>query len=207
VLLDQVKDHIRSLSPGDRLPNELALSQQFGVSRSSIREVIMHLCALGVLERSKKRGTHVRKPSLEDISRNFAFQLEMAGPEFEELKHARIFLEQSITGMLIQYATPISIERLNTLVTEMEALADRPREAHQIDRQFHATLAGICGNRLIEIFFQVINLTFQDKYRQKFLNARAVRKSAKGHRRMIECIKQKDSEGLKAVIEEHLKAL
>lgn len=207
MLLEQLKDYISSLNPGDRLPTERELSEEFGVSRGSIREVIKHLVALGVLESSTKRGTFVRQPSLEDISSNFAFQLQMAGPEFEELKHARIFLEKSIAGMLIQYATPISIERLNTLNRELEALANKPREADELDRQFHATLAGICGNRLIEIFFQVINLTFQEKYRKKFLNARAVKKSASVHRRIVECIKAKDHEGLEAVIEEHLEAL
>jgi GntR family transcriptional repressor for pyruvate dehydrogenase complex len=207
MLVESLKELIVSLSPGSRLPNELELCESFGVSRGNIREAIKHLCELGVLERSTKRGTFVKAPTLKDISRSFAFQLKMAGPGFEELKGTRLFLEQSIAPLLIQLATPMSLDHLNALVSEMEANAGNPRKADALDRQFHTALAEICGNRLIQIFFQVINLTFDAQYREKYLNTAAVMKSVADHRRMIACIKSKDCEGLLAVISEHIHPL
>ena len=48
-----------TLRPGDKLPNEVELSQQLGVSRATLREAIRELAARGVLEVRRGRGTFV----------------------------------------------------------------------------------------------------------------------------------------------------
>lgn len=207
MVLNRLKDYLGEFQPGDALPGEVELSKQFGVSRSHIRESIRHLCELGVLERSTKRGTFVNAPTLEDISRNFAFQLKIAGPGFEEIKHARLFLERAIAPLVVRYATPIVLERLRELVDRMEACADTPAEADKLDHAFHAELAHACGNRLIEIFSQVTSMTFDAQYREKFQSRQAVEKSVCDHRRMLACIKAGDVEGLLALIEAHIDPL
>ena len=50
------------LGPGDRLPTERELMQALGVGRSSIREAVSHLQALGVLEARIGSGTYILKP-------------------------------------------------------------------------------------------------------------------------------------------------
>ncbi|MBN2713642.1 MAG: FadR family transcriptional regulator [Planctomycetes bacterium] len=204
MVLNRLKEYLEEMQPGDALPGELELSRQFGVSRSNIRESIKHLSELGVLERSTKRGTFVNAPTLEDISRVFAFQLKIAGPGFEELKHARLFLEIAIAPMVIRYATPVVIEKLNELIDCMEECADSPSEADKFDRAFHAEFAHTCGNRLIEIFSQVTSMTFDARYREKFQSCKAVKKSVADHRKMVACIRAGDLEGLKSLIEAHI---
>ena len=50
----------RKLKPGDKLPNELELSRNLGVSRITLREGIRMLAARDVLEIRRGRGTYVR---------------------------------------------------------------------------------------------------------------------------------------------------
>ena len=47
------------MSPGDKLPNEMELSQELGVSRATLREAIQALTMQGVLEVRRGRGTFV----------------------------------------------------------------------------------------------------------------------------------------------------
>ena len=49
----------KKLSPGEKLPNELELSQEMGVSRTTLREAISFLVAQGVLDIQRGKGTFV----------------------------------------------------------------------------------------------------------------------------------------------------
>ena len=50
------------LKPGHTLPNESALCEQLGVSRSVLREAVRVLVSKGLLERKSRLGTRVRPP-------------------------------------------------------------------------------------------------------------------------------------------------
>jgi GntR family transcriptional repressor for pyruvate dehydrogenase complex len=207
MLFESVKKYIATLNVGDKLPNELALSKKFMVSRGTIREIINHLRLLGVVERSTKRGTFVKVPSVADISETFAFQLQVAKVGFEELKAMRLFLELSQVPLLVKLATPVSIDQLNSLLDRMEKLINSPEKADAVDLEFHLALVDISGNRILKVFSQVINLMFDQKYRKKFLNAQAIRKSVKDHRAMVEYLKNGDCEKFKSLITEHINQL
>jgi DNA-binding GntR family transcriptional regulator len=71
-LVDEVASHLRerivngSLSPGERL-NELRLMEEFGLSRSPIREALRVLAAEGLVVIEPRRGTVVRPVSMDDL--------------------------------------------------------------------------------------------------------------------------------------------
>jgi GntR family transcriptional regulator len=50
------------LKPGDMLPNEISLSEGFGVSRMTVRQALNHLTAEGLLTRQRAKGTFVAPP-------------------------------------------------------------------------------------------------------------------------------------------------
>lgn len=52
------------LKPGDKLPTEAMLCQQFGVSRTTLREAIQMLRTNGLLEVTPGRGSFVRVPDI-----------------------------------------------------------------------------------------------------------------------------------------------
>ena len=61
----------KRMQPGDKLPNELELSEQLGVSRATLREALRMLIARGVLEVRRGKGTFVSE-RVEEIE-NFGF--------------------------------------------------------------------------------------------------------------------------------------
>ena len=192
---------------GDKLPGELELAERFHVSRSTIREIILHLSFLGVLERTTKRGTFIRKPDCLDIGETLAFQLHIAGYGFEELKQTRLFLETSQVSLLLKRITPGMVDRLNEIIVEMESCAANPEKADQLDMQFHLTLMEVTGNRILKIFGQLLILMFDKKYRKKFLNREAVEKSARDHRSMLKALSTGNESTLTEIIQRHIQPL
>lgn len=207
MLLKTVKKYITELKIGDKLPNELELAVKFKVSRGTIREIISHLTLLGVLERCTKRGTFVKAPDAADIGETLSLQLQIAGVGFEELKETRLFLELAQVPLLIKLATPASIDRLNALIDSMEQSLDNPEKADALDMEFHLTLIEITGNRVLKVFSQVITMMFDRKYRNKFLNAAAIKKSVDDHRTMMKYLKNGDCENLRNLVINHIQPL
>src|SRR5579863_10421019 len=60
-IVGQIEVSIREgkLKPGDQLPAERELAQQFGVSRTAVREAVKTLCEKGLVEAYSGRGTFV----------------------------------------------------------------------------------------------------------------------------------------------------
>ncbi|MDO9547159.1 MAG: GntR family transcriptional regulator [Pelolinea sp.] len=66
------------LSPGDQIPTELALSEEYQVSRNTIRNMVDMLVNEGYLIRQRGKGTFIKKPSFEQgLVRIFNFTEEM----------------------------------------------------------------------------------------------------------------------------------
>jgi GntR family transcriptional regulator len=66
----QIKDNLldlldkKKIKPGDKLPNEHELAEQYNVSRPTIRQAILDLEIEGLIERMKGRGTFIKEKKL-----------------------------------------------------------------------------------------------------------------------------------------------
>jgi DNA-binding transcriptional regulator YhcF (GntR family) len=63
-LADLLRDQIQSgeLGPGEPLPSELRLAQEYGISRTTVRQAIAQLRTEGLVTVERPRGTFVRVP-------------------------------------------------------------------------------------------------------------------------------------------------
>lgn len=63
-LADLLRERIKSgeLSPGDPLPSELRLAQEYDLSRTTVRQAIGQLRTEGLVTVDRPRGTFVRVP-------------------------------------------------------------------------------------------------------------------------------------------------
>lgn len=81
-LADSLRRHIieRTWKPGDRLPSENLIAEQFGVAPGTARQALAALVDEGLLERQHGRGTFVRRPSFDQSLFRF-FRFAAAGGE------------------------------------------------------------------------------------------------------------------------------
>lgn len=107
-----------TLRPGDKLPNEVELSQQLGVSRATLREAIRELAACGVLEVRRGRGTFVSE-EVADIE-DFGFSgLERLQGQLRDLFELRSIFEPKAARLACQRATE---EELRDILERGEAV-------------------------------------------------------------------------------------
>src|SRR5210317_1383675 len=77
LVMNRIKEALinKELKPGDYLPTENELMEKLGVSKTSIREAIKMLQALGVVEMKRGQGTRIRDNSSGDMIDPLIFQL------------------------------------------------------------------------------------------------------------------------------------
>lgn len=204
----------RHLKPGDRLPSERELVDEFGVSRSVIREALNTLSTRGLVDVRHGSGTYVLIPDPSHITEPLDRYLKLAGSadRFENLLEARYALEVQIAGLAARRATEEDIETLceNLEKTSRLAHAENIDEIHdefmQGDLEFHITLAEITGNDLLVVLLQSIN-TLSMVFRKAaylFDPADAVGKVEVLHGAILERVAAHDEEGARAAMVAHL---
>src|SRR2546425_12269276 len=95
-IVEQIIDLISRgiLRPGDRIPSEKQLCQQFGVGRTSVREALRSLSVMGVLESHMGAGAFVAGDGSRFLERSFQWGLALNPKIAEDLVETRLMLEQ-----------------------------------------------------------------------------------------------------------------
>ena len=176
------------LKSGERL-TETALSEQYGVSRASVREAIIELEKDGLLVKSANRSTEVIRPTKRDVREVFSLRYIL---ELSALASWEGAGEEDLRD-LAQYA-----ERLNELPNEPSI------ERFQTDHDFHRRLVQQCGNlRLLEEWDRNSTLVFLFNFRATNYNPEAL-KLQNQHAELVDLLRRKDMEKARALWEQHL---
>jgi DNA-binding GntR family transcriptional regulator len=130
-----------SLRPGDRLL-ETELATRFGVSRTPVREAIRRLEADGIIE---------HKPHVGAVIRTLGQQ------EIVELYEMRIVLETTAATMATKHASAAEIRTLESLNTDMQAVAHDPVQVAAINRQFHFCIMQAARNQFLAQSYQALS--------------------------------------------------
>jgi len=157
------------LAPGDSLPPELPLSQQFGVSRTVLRESIKRLEEKGLVRVVQGRGTVVQPTSAWTMMDRVVLTSLIAHDKtlgvLDELTVVRGRLEAAMAGDAATVRSPAELEVLREILQEMRNTADSPTEFHAADVAFHETVMSISGNRLAESIARVLYERARDSAR------------------------------------------
>lgn len=144
-----------TLKPGERLPAERVLAEQFGVSRPSLREAIQKLAAKGMLVSRQGGGTYV----VDTLGSTFSdplLQLLESNPEAQrDLLEFRHTLEGSCAYYAALRATQPDHERLREAFEALQACYQRPPSASTraaegaADARFHLAIAEASHNAVL----------------------------------------------------------
>ena len=138
------------LSPGDRLPSETELAQQFDVGRQTIREAlrILELSGFITVQKGGSGGPLIRTTILNTINNLFldAFRLEKITTE--ELTVARIEIEKVVLGHAIDLADDQDILGLRENIQMARKKIDQNIMAIDENVEFHNLLARTSRNHV-----------------------------------------------------------
>jgi len=138
------------LKPGDRLPSETALAQQFDVGRQTIREAlrILELSGFITIQKGGSGGPLIQTTILNTINNLFldAFRLEKVTTE--ELTVARIEIERMVLGYAIDLATGEDIQGLKENIQKAREKIKDNTMAVDENVDFHNLLAKAARNHV-----------------------------------------------------------
>ena len=149
------------LAPGDSLPPELPLSQQFGVSRTVLRESIKRLEEKGLVTVGQGRGTVVQPTRAWNMLDRVVLTALIAHDDslgvLDELSIVRARLEGVMAAETARVRTPIELDVLRGSLEDMRALLLHDEaEFNAADVMFHEIVMAISGNRLAESIARVL---------------------------------------------------
>jgi len=144
------------LKPGQRLPSENNLAEQFGVSRTVIREAFASLKRDGLLESKHGIGAVVAE------SGNLrAFRLEglenANAEEISQLFELRAILEGDAARLAAKRRSDQDADRLKQCLEAMAVAVREGRDGSGPDADFHQTIAEASGNPYLRAFMSFIN--------------------------------------------------
>jgi DNA-binding GntR family transcriptional regulator len=164
---------VRGLHPAGSRIHEGQLAAELGVSRTPVREALMHLQQQGVLEVRPNSGFYVVPITATDIEEVYPIIGAL------ESLAVRLTALEEFDGILAE---------LGRLASEMETTTDQPRREQELDNAWHALLVSRCGNTRLISTIQELKVVVS-RYESGFMtDPESVRTSAEQHRIVVEAL-------------------
>ena len=114
----------KKLLPGDKLPNELEISEGLGVSRGSVREAMKILSAFGLIDIRVGNGTYVSDSPSSELLDSLLFTYFITNPDLTSLYEFRRIFETDIVRLAIDHYDENQEQRnsLRENLKELDAL-------------------------------------------------------------------------------------
>lgn len=130
---------------GSRLPSEMALSKQFGVSRASVREALSSLQFSGYIESRRGSGSIVCSVHSRGTDKLWEDRLTMPA-NIIDLLEARLLVEPETIRQAALNPHPPALAKLKQLLEGMELSIDYPELNARTDIGIHLVLVQTCHN-------------------------------------------------------------
>jgi GntR family transcriptional repressor for pyruvate dehydrogenase complex len=205
-VVEQLQDLIlgKHLRSGNRLPGERELCEQFGVSRTVIREATKVLAQRGLLMIEPGRGTFVTLPAERDVARSIAFFIRAHDVPFSNLVEVRRALEPEIAELAAGRVTEAHLQRLQECIDVMERSLADPEAYVAADQDFHSALAEATGNDIFVAITGAIIGFAQSARRLMFVVPEAPTRGQQYHRALLACLGSGDAAGARNAMLQHL---
>lgn len=146
-IIDQILKGL--LRPGDALPTEAALCEQFGVNRSTVREGIRLLEETGMLRRVNAKRLVVSRPSTNEMAQQLERAMRLHEVTFFELWETAMVLEPKTAALAAQQLNAQDIDALEQNLERTRTSLDDPATLAALDVDFHALVARGVHNRVL----------------------------------------------------------
>ncbi|MDW9607659.1 FCD domain-containing protein [Sinorhizobium meliloti] len=203
------------LNPGDRLPAERELMAALAVGRSTIREVLSHFQALGVVEARKGSGTYLlRAISNATIHMPLALDTEHLRDALLQTLEVRRGIEVEAGMVASQRRTEADLVNIETKLDEMERVHLAKGTSGPEDLAFHLAIYDATHNPLFKQLLEQMREAFERFWDEPFDRSDFARRSFPFHRTLFDAIAAQDAEAARAetlkilaVVEEDIKEM
>lgn len=207
-IVQQVEESIRKgvMKPGDQLPPERELAQQFGVSRTAVREAVKALREKGHVEAYPGRGTFITDGTSHAIRQSLDRMIRIGQPEGSGfLAEVREILEPEIASLAATRADPQDLAAMREPIAVMDQARKDSDAFIEADLDFHLALAEAAANPLILSLIDSIVGLLREQRMRIFLVEGGPERGQYHHKRILEAIEHHDPVGAREAMKAHLR--
>ena len=195
------------LKPGAKFANEGVLAEELGISRSILREAVNRLKAIGVLESRQGVGLIVGKSDPVSLFENAFSTAAFSDMEIKELFDIRYALEIGAVDMVVRRISDEKIGRLDELAEAISSSNEKSRvDVDALELEFHKTYLEGAENAMIARMHGVIAAFFHRAVDElPDWNGNVAHKgSAWTHKAIVQALRERNPDRLRAVLSGHL---
>ncbi|MDN4587585.1 GntR family transcriptional regulator [Xenophilus aerolatus] len=183
----------RELEPGSWI-DELKIAEEFGISRTPLREALKVLAAEGLVTMKVRRGAYVTEVSERDLA---------------DVYHLLALLESDAVAVVAERASDAQIAELKALHAELEAAA-KPGHVDRehffaINERFHMRVLAIADNRWRDQMVADLRKVMKLNRHNSLLKAGRIAESLAEHRAVMAAIEARDPAAAMARMQAHFR--
>ncbi|WP_367846650.1 GntR family transcriptional regulator [Rhodoferax sp. WC2427] len=167
----------RTLEPGSWI-DELKLAEEYGISRTPLREALKVLSTEGLVTMKVRRGAYVTEVSETDLA---------------DVYHLLGLLESDAAGVVAARATPEQLADLQAIHAELEAAVDDRELFFAINERFHMRLLAVANNRWRDQMVADLRKVMKLNRHNSLLKSGRIQESLREHRALMQALEAKDA--------------
>ncbi len=206
-IVNQIEQRILKgdLHVGDQLPAERDLCEQFGVSRTAVREAVKALRQKGLLETYPGRGTFITNGTSKAMRHSLNLVVKLGAPNRSgDLVQVREMLEPQIAALAATNATGEQLNAMTEAVAAMDAALNDADAFIEGDLDFHLALAEATQNDVIPILIDSIVDLLREQRKRIFLAPGGPQRGQVHHKRILDAVMRHDPEAAHEAMRAHL---
>ncbi|MBV9573835.1 MAG: FadR family transcriptional regulator [Acidobacteriales bacterium] len=206
-IVRQIEDSILkgALKPGDQLPAERELAQNFGVSRTAVREAVKALREKGLVEAYSGRGTFITNGTTQAIRQSLDLVSRIGQQEgLSHLAELRQILEPEIAGLAAVRIEEQLLATMRESLVIMDHNLEDPDAYIEADLDFHLALAEAAANPLVLSLLDSIVGLLREQRLRIFRVEGGPERGQYHHKRILAAIESRDPEKARAAMRAHL---
>jgi GntR family transcriptional repressor for pyruvate dehydrogenase complex len=207
---EEVADRIRTLimdgtfPQGQPLPSERVLTEQFRVSRGSIRDALRMLETIGLIETQHGRGTFPHELTVDRLVAPLASMMAFQHVLQDELLDVRRMFEPAVARVAATRATDKDFADLQRILDAQQRKLKRGQSAIVEDTAFHAALARSTRNRVVVSLMATLNDLLVESRKLTLRQKGRPAKSIEGHEAVVAAMRRRDAEGAAQAMYKHI---
>lgn len=179
----------RRLRPGARLPSERELGEQFGVSRTVVREAVKALTAKGLIEVRPGSGLRVAAVDGAAVTESLALYLHGSTINYSKVHEIRTGLEVQMAAAAAERRTDDDIRVLIHACERMEATIQDRDLAAMHDVEFHRAIGRATHNELYVVLLDAVGGALLEVRRANLGQPSADSLTLAHHREILDAIR------------------
>jgi GntR family transcriptional regulator, transcriptional repressor for pyruvate dehydrogenase complex len=199
---------MKKFSPGDKLPSEIELCSQFGVSRTAIREALRTLSAKGLIIVNKGKGIFVRESSIDVLTDHMHLYLQMNSERnyVIDIVRSRQMIEPTIASYAALKHTKEDELRLQEDIEKLRNCDGDFTQLAKLDMQFHLDIAKASQNSIMPLILDPIHKLMPEIKSSVYATNKDAKESAiVWHQKILDEIIRRDADAARRAMTQHLK--